>query len=90
MRTRPIAISYDLFSLAATIAEPLSFAPDSAGAAARPIDARAEPGWLERLDRWIWRQQQRELESQLAVATDLIDLEKRQRAIERGAVPRYY
>ncbi len=92
MRTRPLAISNDLVALAATIAEALSFAPNGAGAAARPIAARpsAEPGWRERLDRWIWRQQQRELEAQLAKATDLSDLEKRQHAIERGVGACYY
>lgn len=45
---------------------------------------RRDPRLLERLDRWFWRQQQREREAYLAKAQDLADLEARIKALERG------
>jgi len=73
---------------------------------ARPADAfepRAESGvsasqstpvrrrgFLERLDRWFWAQQQRDLEAYLARATDVYDLEARIHAIERNKSIPYY
>ncbi len=92
MQIRPLAVPYDLVALAIKVAEAPSFAPGDAGAALPRTDAAASaaPGWLERLDRWLWRQQQRDLEASLAGATDLCDLERRLRAIERGVGARYY
>jgi hypothetical protein len=47
-------------------------------------------GFLERLDRWFWAQQQRDLEAYLARSTDVYDLEARIRAIERNrSIPFY-
>ena len=45
--------------------------------------------FLERLDRWFWAQQQRDLEAYLARSADIHDLEQRMRNIERGAWHRY-
>ena len=47
-------------------------------------------GWLERLDRWFWRQQQRDVEAYLAKSSDVYDLEARIRALERNVVHPYY
>ena len=47
-------------------------------------------GWAERLERWFWRQHQRELEAYLAKATDVNDLERRMRALDRGLPLPYY
>jgi hypothetical protein len=47
-------------------------------------------GWMERLDRWFWRQRQRDLEAYLAQATDVHDLETRMRALERDFLHPYY
>jgi len=44
-------------------------------------------GWLERLDHWFWKQEQRAIEAHLAAATDIHDLEVRIRELERGARP---
>lgn len=45
---------------------------------------------LERLDRWLWRSRQRELERALASSTDIVDVEARLRARERRLLQRYY
>ena len=45
---------------------------------------------LDRLDRWFWRQQQKEQEAYLAGAQDVFDLERRIDAIDRGTAGRYY
>jgi hypothetical protein len=47
-------------------------------------------GFLERLERWFWAQQQRDLEAYLARATDVYDLEARIHAIERSKSIPYY
>ena len=47
-------------------------------------------GVFERLDRWFWAQQQRDLEAYLARSTDVYDLEARIRAIERNRSIPYY
>ena len=47
-------------------------------------------GFLERLDRWFWVQQQRDLEAYLSRATDVYDLEARIHAIERNKSIPYY
>jgi hypothetical protein len=46
-------------------------------------------GWLERLDRWFWAQQQRDIEAYLARSADIHDLEQRMRNLERGGWQRY-
>jgi len=44
----------------------------------------ASRGWLDRFDTWLWRQELRRFEAYLAQSDDLFDLERRQRALERG------
>ena len=46
--------------------------------------------FLERLDRWFWRQQLRERESYLSGAQDIFELEDRIRRLERSVGSRYY
>jgi hypothetical protein len=41
-------------------------------------------GWLDRFDTWLWRQELRSFEAYLAQSADIFDLERRQRALERG------
>ena len=60
-------------------------APDAPVAEMRP----RKLGWLERLDRWFWAQQQRDIEAYLARSADIHDLEQRMRNLERGEWQRY-
>jgi Protein of unknown function (DUF3563) len=46
--------------------------------------------WLDRLDQWLWKYEQRAVEAHLAKAKDVYDLEARIRDLERGALYRYY
>jgi len=46
-------------------------------------------GWLARLDRWFWAQQQRDIEAYLARSEDIHDLEQRMRNLERSQWHRY-
>jgi hypothetical protein len=57
------------------------------GSQTTPVRRR---GFLERLERWFWAQQQRDLETYLARATDVYDLEARIHAIERNKSIPYY
>jgi hypothetical protein len=41
--------------------------------------------WLDRLDAWVWRQQQKDRDAWLAQSKDLAELEARLRALDRGA-----
>ncbi len=47
-------------------------------------------GIFERIDRWFWRQAQRERESYLAGSQDVFELEERIRRLERSVGSRYY
>jgi len=40
-------------------------------------------GLLDRLDHWFWQQEQRQREAYLAQASDIYDLERRMRQLER-------
>ena len=60
-----------------------------------PSQAPAKPsppklGWLARLERWFSRQRQRNVEAYLIQASDIYDLERRMRALERGFIHPYY
>ena len=48
------------------------------------------PGIFERIDRWFWRQAQRERERYLAQSQDVFELEERIRRLERSVGSRYY
>jgi hypothetical protein len=39
--------------------------------------------WLERVERWFWRQEQKRVEDYLAGSVDVADLETRLRCLER-------
>jgi hypothetical protein len=57
----------------------------------RAFDAGASAksrGWLERFDTWLLRQEMRRRDEYLAESTDIVDLELRQRALERGSIGR--
>ena len=45
---------------------------------------------LDRLDRWLWKARQRDLERALTFATDVSDVERRLRERERSLLQRYY
>ena len=77
----------------AVLAEALGGFTPLGGAAAgvSPADARARsPGPWARLERWFQRARQSDDEAFLAAATDLADLERRARRLERGVHARYY
>jgi hypothetical protein len=40
--------------------------------------------WLDRLDTWFWKQEMKRHEAFLAQSTDVFDLERRMRMLERG------
>jgi hypothetical protein len=65
--------------------------PDNGKTADAPVaeEPRRKLGWLERLDRWFWAQQQRDIEAYLARSADVHDLEQRMRNLERGEWQRY-
>jgi hypothetical protein len=50
---------------------------------ARTVGSNGKPGLLERLDAWLARGKQRELEQYLAESRDVFELEARIRARER-------
>lgn len=60
--------------------------------AASPAAAprRARVSLFERLDRWVYRQEQREREAWLSGAQDVFELEARIRQLERSVGSRYY
>jgi len=55
------------------------------GPALETAAATPRRSWLDRLDAWAWRQQQKDREAWLAQSSDLADLEARLRALDRGA-----
>ena len=56
---------------------------------ARPSPPEVAAGprttWLERIDRWFWRLEQKRVEDYLAQSVDAADLEQRLRRLERRA-----
>src|SRR5262245_48618460 len=81
MSTRELSMfEIEGFGIIKLLAEGFAMRP-SEGAAAKPVkrtklaDAPA-PGILERIDNWFWRRHQRSLETQLAQARDLPELER--------------
>ena len=89
--------AYDLgvFALIASALAINPLGPDTSdgGYLAEESQAADRPprrSWLERLDQWMWKHEQRELEAYLGKAKDVYDLEARIRDLERGALYRYY
>ena len=84
---------FALMAKALTLAPPQSELGERPGSGTdeAPTDLAARrPGLLERLDHWLWRQQQRGVEAYLAQSTDVFDLEARMRALERNVPYPYY
>jgi hypothetical protein len=52
-------------------------------ATARRSDVQLSLSWLERVERWFWRQEQKRVEDYLARSVDVADLEMRLRCLER-------
>ena len=63
--------------------------PDAVAEPVAPSAHRRKIGLLERLERWFWAQQQRDIETYLAQSADIHDLEQRMRNLERSAWHRY-
>jgi uncharacterized protein DUF3563 len=83
----------DLFSLIAAALAPVPYeprpgTPDTAPTPMR--DATDERGLFERLDQWLWKMHQRDIEAYLARSADIYDLEARQRALNRNVPVPYY
>ena len=55
-----------------------------------PAAAPVRAHWLDRIDQWVWRSALKRREAYLAQATDLPDVERRLRELERGVGARYY
>ena len=89
MRTIPNPNSNDPFATLVTLMA-------SALAPARAVDrddaATGDTGrsWLHRLDAWLWRARQRDLDRALAGAADIAEVERRLRARERRLMHSYY
>lgn len=73
---------------AAALTGPLARAQDLASAAGGQPARR--PSLLDRLDRWLWKSRQRDLERALTSAADAAEVEARLRDRERGLLQRYY
>ena len=56
----------------------------------RAQDASApKVNWLDRIDQWVWRQSLKRREAYLAQSTDLVDLERRMRDLDRPLSAHY-
>lgn len=93
-----------IFLVMARALAPASFQPDfrtrwerrdpspaasSSVAKTSPLASPRKLTLMERLDRWFWAQQQRDIEAYLARSADIHDLEERMRNLERGSWHRY-
>ena len=52
-------------------------------AASARVRAQVGLSWLERVERWLWRLEQKRVDDYLARSVDLADLEMRLRRLER-------
>src|SRR5579864_1170332 len=57
--------------------------------AAKAVES-ARAGWLDRLDAWFWRQEQKDREAYLAGSRDIFELERRIELLDREGISRYY
>ena len=62
---------------------PSSLAPRTVPAAPARVRAQVGLSWLERVERWLWRLEQKRVDDYLARSVDLADLEMRLRRLER-------
>ena len=70
--------------------DPLPLRPEPADRKAVPPAGAPKTSLLDRLDQWVWRRRQAELEQYLGGASDLVELERRLQARERSLLQRYY
>ena len=88
--------SLDVFALMAKAMAMQPLGHEAMELRARPSDppeAESEKprrGWLDRLDHWFWKSEQRAVEAYLAGSTDIYDLEARIRSLERGTPWNHY
>jgi Protein of unknown function (DUF3563) len=91
MTTRDIPFHTSPFAhLASLVSEALRGPTPGSRGSAPEMPARSRSSWLERLDHWLWDQRQRDTEAYLAQSSDLADLERRLRDIDRHIASRYY
>jgi hypothetical protein len=101
MRTDPLSSNdLDILGIFGLMAKGLAPPGPKYGPRVRPEadalvaeSAKVRPprrGLLDRLDDWLWRQQQRSVDAYLAKSTDVYDLEARIRAMERSSPYPYY
>ena len=89
-RTRTLLDDFNIFALMAKAMAMQPLGHEAMELGARPSDPPAaeskqpQRGWLDRLDDWFWKHEQREREAYLAASTDIYDLEARMRNLERG------
>jgi hypothetical protein len=57
--------------------------PRTVPAASTRVRAEVRLSWLERVERWLWRLEQKRVDDYLAQSVDLADLEMRLRRLER-------
>jgi len=93
MNRLPLPPSRDPFGTlisltAAALSAPRAAHSDVPAVPAKP--AARGGSLLDRLDRWLWKARQRDLERALTFATDVADVERRLRARERSLLQRYY
>jgi hypothetical protein len=93
MNNPPLRPSRDPFATlisltAAALSAPASPRADPAPAVAPP--AARGGSLLDRLDRWLWKARQRDLERALTTAVDVTEVEARLRDRERKLLQRYY
>ena len=55
----------------------------SAPPAQAAVSTAPRQSWLQRIERWLWRLEQKRVEAYLARSVDLADLEMRLRRLER-------
>jgi len=95
MRTAQFTLSDSVFRTIAEITETVSRPLRGPRAASgpnttRPTATSPRLGWLERLEQWQWRQEQRSVEAWLAQSQDVFELEARILDLQRGNPSRYY
>ena len=85
----PLETLFSLFA-AGLSAQPLPRAPRRDVATESENPPTRGGSLLDRLDRWLWKARQRDLERALTFATDGVDVERRLRERERRLLQRYY
>jgi hypothetical protein len=85
--SRFLTTAIDLAQAAFTSSMPSAYGPTPVAPPAAERVPRLR--WLDRLDNWFARQEQREREAYLAQSADIFELEQRIRRLERVPYPYY-